>query len=266
VQLAWELIRAVPGCAGVRLTTGPRGGVSIERRLVSAGRGRVSLAQTFRGSGVRAVVTHGASIATEIRVMEGALSFPLAGGEVAGPTRFLLVVPPRSALRMRFAGAWVESVGTAILGAEGGGPAFLVPGAGLADGPEIDPVQPVGAGRIEIDADRGVERPLRAARAALHELVTHPAPVRAAARRVGVAPETLTRGFSRAYGLSPKQYCQRARVFEAVLRLLAGEAVIEAGLAAGFADLGRFYAAFRRIVGSTPGVYARIRNRQDRPP
>jgi len=251
----------------VRLTIGPRGGVSIERRLVSAGGGRVSLAQTFRGSGVRAVVTHGASIATEIKVVEGTLSFPLAGGEVSGPERFLLCVPPRSALRMRFAGAWVESVGTAVLGAKGGGRAFLVPGAGLADGPEDDRDDPIdGAWRIEIDADRGVARPVRAARAALHELLTHPAPVRAAARRIGVAPETLTRGFSRAYGLSPKQYCQRARVFEAVLRLLAGEAVIEAGLAAGFADLGRFYAAFRRIVGSTPGGYARIRNRQDRRP
>lgn len=243
----------------MRLTTGPRGGVSIERHLLAAGRGRVSLAQTFRGSGVRAVVTHGASLATEIRVIEGALSFPLAGGELAGPARFLLHVPPRSALRIRFSGAYVESEGTAALGDESGGRAFLVPGAGLDDAGEA-----MGAGpRIELDADRGVARPMRAARAALHELLVHPAPVRAAARRVGVAPETLTRGFSRAYGLSPKQYCQRARVFEAVLRLLAGEAVIDAGFAAGFADLGRFYAAFRRIVGATPGRYARIRNRQD---
>lgn len=241
----------------MRLATGPRGGVSIERHLLAAGRGRVSLAQTFRGSGVRAVVTHGASLATEIRVLEGALSFPLAGGELAAPARFLLCVPPRSALRIRFSGAWVESVGNAALGEGSGGPAFLVPGAGLDDaGDEAGP-------RIELDADRGVARPVRAARAALHELLVHPAPVRAAARRIGVASETLTRGFSRAYGVSPKQYCQRARVFEAVLRLLAGEPVIAAGFAAGFADLGRFYAAFRRIVGATPGGYARIRNRQD---
>jgi AraC-like DNA-binding protein len=49
-----------------------------------------------------------------------------------------------------------------------------------------------------------------------------------------------------------------------VLRLLSGAQVVEAGLDAGFSDVGRFYAAFRRLVGATPGRYARVKNRQDR--
>jgi AraC-like DNA-binding protein len=104
---------------------------------------------------------------------------------------------------------------------------------------------------------------VRDARRALHDLIAHPAPVRAAARQVDLAPATLARRFSHAYGLSPKEYCQRARVFEGVLRLLAGMRVIDTAFTAGFSDLSRFYVAFRRIVGVTPGVYARVKNRQD---
>jgi AraC-like DNA-binding protein len=243
----------------VRLVTGPRGGVSIDRRLLPSRDGRVWLEQRFRGDGARTIVTHRASVLAEVAVCEGALSFPLASGEIEAPRRLLLAVPPRSALPLRFEGAWVESRGVAELGAARFDAPLLVAGCSLdEEAPWLAP------DAILLDADRAVPVRVRRARQALHDLLMHPAPVGGAARRVGLAGATLVRGFARAYGVSPVQYCQRARVFEAVLRLLSGTRVVEAGLDAGFSDVGRFYAAFRRIVGATPGGYARVKNRQDR--
>jgi AraC-like DNA-binding protein len=244
----------------VRLLTGPRDGLSIERRLLPSRDGRVWLEQRFRGDGTRTIVTHRAMVLTEIAVCEGTLSFPLASGEIEAPPRFLLAVPPRSALPLRFERARLESRGMADFGAARFDAPLLVAGGTLADVP--DPWLAPDA--IRLDADRAVSVGVRQARQALHELLMHRAPVGSAARRVGLAAETLARGFVRAYGVSPMQYCQRARVFEAVLRLLSGAQVVEAGLDAGFSDVGRFYAAFRRLVGATPGRYARVKNRQDR--
>ena len=244
----------------MRLLTGPRGGVSIERLLLPSRDGRVWLDQRFRGEGTLTIVTHRAFVLTEISVCEGALWFPLASGEIEAPARFVLAVPPRSALPLRFECARLESRGVADLGAARFDAPLLVPGGSLADVP--DPWLAPDA--IRLDPDRAVPVRVRRARQALHDLLMHPAPVGSAARRVGLAAETLVRGFARAYGVSPKQYCQRARVFEAVLRLLSGAQVVEAGLDAGFSDVGRFYAAFRRVVGATPGRYAQVKNRQDR--
>jgi AraC-like DNA-binding protein len=218
------------------------------------------LAQTFRGDGTRVVVTHAATVLSEIRVCQGSLSFPLASAEIDAPPRFLLALPPRSVLPMRFVGARVDSCGTARFEPPAFAAPLFVAGASLADAPAAWR----SACCTWLDADLGVATAVRDARRALHDLIAHPAPVRAAARRVNLAAATLARQFSRAYGLSPKEYCQRARVFEGVLRLLEGARVIDAAFTAGFADLTRFYVAFRRIVGVTPGVYARVKNRQDR--
>jgi len=69
----------------MRLLTGPRGGVSIERRLLPSCDGGIALEQIFHGDGTRTVVTHAASVLTEISVLAGALSFPLACAEIAAP-------------------------------------------------------------------------------------------------------------------------------------------------------------------------------------
>jgi len=114
-----------------------------------------------------------------------------------------------------------------------------------------------------LDADAGVAQPIVRARRLLHQLIAHPAPVRTAANSVGICTETISRGFSRAYKLSPKQYCHRARLHEAVLRLIAGSTIIDAAFDAGFCDLKRFYKQFKRLLGVTPGTYTHIKKRQD---
>jgi AraC-like DNA-binding protein len=253
------------------LLASARGRVVLERRLLRARDGLVGLAQTFTGTGVRTVVTHGAAVLAWVRVERGRLSFPLASGDEVAPERFLLALPPRAVLPMRFDDARVESEGVAAF-ARFAPPCTALLDARLdGDGPGAMPLDLASARRLAgadvllpLDADRGVPPAIAEARRLLHEKIANPAPVRAVARAIGMSPEHLTRAFSRAYCIPPKQYCNRARLFEAVLRLLSGAPILDVALGSGFNDLKRFYVQFRRLLRSTPGVYAAIRKRQDR--
>lgn len=244
-----------------------RGNVTIGRRVLLTGEGLIGLAQQFHGNDVRVIVTHGASIAARVQVEAGQLSFPLLSGEVVAPSCFVLILPPRSIVPIRFAAARVDSTGIASLAPLGIDSAALL----RCDVAEM-PLGRSGLQQLlrapalaELDADKTVAREIVRARRLLHDHFYLPAPVGRVAMQVDLAAETLIRRFAQAYRVSPKQYCHRARLFEAVLRLLAGGAILETALAVGFNDLSRFYQQFRRILGATPGTYATIKKRQDAP-
>ena len=239
-----------------------RAGVRLERRRVAARDGLVGLEQTFRGNGTRVAVTHHASVVAQVTIRRGALAIGGPGSEIAAPAAFVLVVPPRSVVRMCFHDAVVTSVGVAGKVPLVGPPslrsffAFPLDGPGTASAAAGDVL-------VALDPDADPPHFVVAARAALHRHLGHPAPVRRAARAVNVAPETLARAFQRAYGLGAKEDCHRARLFDAVIALLGGAAIAQSAFDAGFNDLKRFYTQFRRTVGATPGDYA-IKKRQDR--
>jgi AraC-like DNA-binding protein len=242
-----------------------RGQLTLERRIIPASDGLIGLAQTFIGSDTRTLVTHEAFVLARVEVVEGKLSFPLSSGTVCAPDCFLLKIPPRSALPMAFDKACVRSEGVT-----GFSPLISNGIALLQCDKHTAPLDLIWARRAacasilaELNPDSEVSPVIVRARRILHELIAHPAPLRTAAKRVGIRPETLSRGFVRAYKLTPKQYCHRARLFEAVLRLMSGATILEAALAAGFQDLKRFYAQFRRLLGTTPGCYAQVKKRQD---
>ena len=242
-----------------------RGQLIVERRLLPVSNGLLALDQTFTGSDTRTVVTHSAFVLACVEVLDGRLSFPLASGKVEAPKRFVLALPPRSVLPMLFEGALVLSQGVAgFLPLVTEGPALLdseIEG-GLRD---FQSVQQAARGRLlkTLSPDAGVTPRTVQARKILHELIAHPAPLRSAAKQVAVSAETLSRGFSRAYGIGPKQYCNRARLFEAALRLMSGATILQAALDAGFSDLKRFYVQFKRLLGTTPGSYVQVKKRQD---
>jgi AraC-like DNA-binding protein len=228
----------------------------------------VALAQTFIGSDTRTLVTHDTFVLARVELLEGGLSFPLNSRCIQAPDRFLLAVPPRSVLPMTFERARVRSEGiTGFSHLITNGPALLT-----CEGNE--PFLDLEAARRAIcapiletlDPDADVAPVIARARGLLHELIAHPAPVRTAAKQVGIRQETLSRGFHQAYKISPKQYCHRARLFEAVLRLLSGVSIVDAALASGFWDLKRFYTQFNRLLGTTPGVYTQVKKRQDQTP
>lgn len=239
-----------------------RGRVTIERALYLVD-GAVMLRKRIVGHDTRVVVTHDAALRSVVEVRRGRLVIPLAGGDVVAPARFVLAVPPRSVLALRFEHAEVIADG---LGAAHALDDHATPAIEIAPAPGSSARRAVALGGAlvaRLDPDAGVANVLVRARAALHAAIGEPAPVRSAADAVGIAPETLARGFADAYRIAPKQYCQRARLFDAAMLLFDGASVLEAALRAGFNDLTRFYVQFRRLLGGTPGQYARIRKRQE---
>ncbi|MER5778255.1 AraC family transcriptional regulator [Streptomyces sp. NPDC002039] len=78
-----------------------------------------------------------------------------------------------------------------------------------------------------------------------------------AAGLVQAHPAHLVRSFSAAFGIAPHQYLISRRVDLARRLLLDGRPAAEAAVEAGSHDQSHFTRHFKRIVGTTPGRYAR---------
>jgi AraC-like DNA-binding protein len=253
-----------------------RGPLVVERRLLPAPPGLVALEQRLavEQAATRVLATGDGWMLSAVEVERGRL---LAAGR-ATPRRFTLFVPPRSTLALRFEAASFWCLGVAGLAEppiRHHHPVLLDPGArrpqdatevlGLAGSRALRALRAEPAGAA---GDEGVGLMARA-RQALHQHRSTPRPLAASAEGLGLAPPALCKAFRAAHGITPKQYVQRARVFDAVLLLLLGTPVVEAALGCGFADLSRFYRQFGRLVGATPALYQRAapaRTAKTRPP
>jgi len=242
-----------------------RGGLKLKRRLMSRVDGLIGLAQDFAGSATKTLVTHDAFLVTTIETLGGELSFPLRSGRVIPPARFVLVVPPRSVLPMEFVGATITSTGFAgFHSCSIQCPAFLPVARDFSCRQLAEIAPSIGMpGTVLLRADVGAPAYLREARALLHNHIGELGLIGRVANEIGVAPETLSREFQSAYNISPKTYVNKARLFQAVLKILIGRSILESSLDSGFGDLKRFYVQFRKHLQSTPGQYRKVRKRQD---
>ena len=78
------------------------------------------------------------------------------------------------------------------------------------------------------------------------------------ARAHGLAPETISRGFARLYGVSPARFRADVRARRAWNMLRAGQAPLaEIAHGAGFADQPHFTREIVRLTGRTPGAWCR---------
>jgi len=75
---------------------------------------------------------------------------------------------------------------------------------------------------------------------------------------LGVSHAHLTRQFKRDFELTPVGYQHRLRVSEAMSRLSRGDGILETGYDVGFNDTARFYSAFRKVTGTSPGKCRRV--------
>jgi AraC-like DNA-binding protein len=82
-----------------------------------------------------------------------------------------------------------------------------------------------------------------------------------AAGLVHAHPAHLVRAFSTAYGIAPHQYLNSRRVDRARRLLLDGRPPGEVASATGFFDQSHLTRHFRKLVGVTPGRYARMPHR-----
>ncbi|MEU6622636.1 AraC family transcriptional regulator [Streptomyces litmocidini] len=74
-------------------------------------------------------------------------------------------------------------------------------------------------------------------------------------------PAHLVRAFSGAFGIAPHQYLTARRVDRARRLLLDGRPPVEVAAATGFYDQSHLNRSFKRIVGTTPGRFARTPGR-----
>ncbi|MGW4203223.1 helix-turn-helix domain-containing protein [Streptomyces sp. NPDC004726] len=102
--------------------------------------------------------------------------------------------------------------------------------------------------------DRGVARRLRDL---LDEGFLESVSLEEAARLLHSHPTHLVRAFSAAFGIAPHQYVTSRRVDLARRLLLDGRPPGEVATAAGFYDQSHLTRHFKRVVGTTPGRYAR---------
>lgn len=104
---------------------------------------------------------------------------------------------------------------------------------------------------------RSVPSAVRVAQAYLHAHLTESVTLTSVADVVGLHPLYLIRAFRREFGLPPHAYVVQQRVQLAKRRIASGEPLTRVALGAGFSDQSHLSRHFRRIVGVTPGQYAR---------
>lgn len=78
------------------------------------------------------------------------------------------------------------------------------------------------------------------------------------ARKKGIAPGSVSRGFRQAYGVSPARYRSEARARRALRRLSDPTSLADLALEAGFADQAHMTRAIVALTGRTPGSWRRL--------
>lgn len=102
-------------------------------------------------------------------------------------------------------------------------------------------------------APRAVRRAVRL----LEERADEPLRLDDLAGATGWSRGHLIKEFRRALGLTPYAYLLQLRVERARARIAAGRPLAEAAHASGFADQSHMNRLFKRVLGVTPGVFAR---------
>lgn len=111
--------------------------------------------------------------------------------------------------------------------------------------------------RLDLEPARRDPALARRLRELLDERVVEGLSLEEAARLVQAHPAHLVRAFSGAYGIAPHQYLNSRRVDRARRLLLEGRSPGDVAAATGFFDQSHLTRHFRKLVGVTPGRYAR---------
>ena len=75
------------------------------------------------------------------------------------------------------------------------------------------------------------------------------------AEKMGIRPETVSRGFRRAFGVSPQSFQAKVRLLQALPRIRRGEKLAQVATECGFADQAQLSRHFRILTGGTPRAW-----------
>jgi AraC-like DNA-binding protein len=239
--------------------------VVMRRRPLFVRDGRVGIGQTFSVAGEHEAVlaTPHYWFASIVDVRAGTLGFRDGHGlRPVSTGRFLLYLPGGSLVRMVLSAAQVETVGITSGVAHATWPKvpLAIPTELQLKDAECEEKLSEVLLRCSIDAERidadfGLPPSTQRLRQRLLDRALGPTPVTRVARESKLSLPVLSRTFSAAFGVSPRSYCQRLRIYAAAVSLLGGVSITETALRSGWQDLSRFYRQFRGATGQTPGRY-----------
>ncbi|QDP95842.1 helix-turn-helix transcriptional regulator [Microlunatus elymi] len=96
---------------------------------------------------------------------------------------------------------------------------------------------------------------LRAVARMLYETPADSAPLPELGKRIGASSRTLSRLFRDEFGMSFYQWRTQLRIYHAFVLLADGHDTTQTAYACGWANPSAFIAAFRKVIGTTPGRY-----------
>jgi len=109
---------------------------------------------------------------------------------------------------------------------------------------------------VPVGRESNRSAPARRAKEILDQRFKEEMKIRDLAREVRSSNPVLTKAFREAYGLSPLQYRNKLRLFEAQrLMLMESRSVADAAIAAGFSDISKFNKDFKRLMKINPATF-----------
>jgi AraC-like DNA-binding protein len=230
----------------------------VERKVTKVSEEWLRIDHRFTAPGFHAsrLVTGDTWIYATVRLEQGRVAFLGDSGSVSlQGGLFGMLLPPRSIIRLEFHACVVESTGYLSRAPlrQADAVVFPIEKEVLPRSVcELEALLDKARSKTRIGSEGAGNAIARRAKAALDGVDK---PISDLSVELGVPRETLTRAFTKAYGLSPLQYRMHGRVMSSVLRLGEGEAILNVALGVGFGDLSRFYKQFVRIAAATPKLY-----------
>ena len=109
-----------------------------------------------------------------------------------------------------------------------------------------------------ITEERTSHAVIRRIRDHLREVYARKVMLEELAKMAGMCRYALVRAFTREIGMPPHAYQIHLRIWKARALIAAGGDLSDVSLQVGFSDQSHLHRHFRRIVGTTPGQYARV--------
>ena len=208
---------------------------------------------------VTADVITGANWLLELLGARGGQPVFISGATTVSPRsrRFWIFYPPFTVSRLSFSdaiGTVTGKAGNELLPARLQGVPYTFESEADIDSETVGTILASASQCQSIEVNPHASSLSRRARERIAQsYASHPSIARIATQ-LGVTNAHLSRQFRRDYAITPRNYLHQLRLAEATSGLVKGESIADVSWNAGYGDLSRFYAQFRKSTRTSPGV------------